>query len=136
MANANADLGRDAAAAGWAKQVLEESPGRQEAQRIYAVSYFNMRLSGGDEWQPFGSWQTQRQWVRPAPTQDPALATVLAFYKWHWGDKEIALNIWQQVAAANPESAPLAQTALAILRSPTPTLTPDSILVQGLLKEE
>lgn len=98
LANAHAELGEDVAAATWALAVLAEQAERFEAQRIYAVSYFNLQLEGDREVASFGDWQQQRAVIRLQPPTDPALDTIVGFFWWHWGERAAARELWQAIA--------------------------------------
>jgi hypothetical protein len=112
MANANADLGRDEDAARWAREVLEENPARREAQRTYAISYFNLAITGQDPATAFGNWEEQREWVRPSPPTDPIQDAVLGVFMWKWGEREQARELWQKIVASGTPEASLALAAL------------------------
>jgi hypothetical protein len=105
LANAHADLARDADAARYARTVLQEQPLRAEALRIYALSYFNMQLSGDPALGEFGNWQDQRAWIRHQPPTDPAQDTVVGFYWWHWGERDAATALWQHIAETHGRNA-------------------------------
>jgi uncharacterized membrane protein len=111
MANAQAELGRDAGAARWAREVLEQHPDRKEALRIYAISYFNMALLGNPQRAEFGSWKEQRQWVRQERPTDPVQDAVLGVFLWKWGQRERAVEVWERLVAT--ENASLASSCLA-----------------------
>ncbi|NDV62451.1 hypothetical protein G0Q06_08320 [Puniceicoccales bacterium CK1056] len=136
LANANAEVNNDLEAAKWARQVLQESPNRLEAQRIYAISYFNLRLTNSKGWKVFGTWDEQKDWVNPGSTQDADLATILAFYKWHWGEQETATRIWQQVSKSQASAPSLAGLTLSVLNTKENALTPKQLTIKTLLSED
>jgi hypothetical protein len=113
MANANADLSRDAEAARWAREVLADQPDRAEALRIYAVSYFNMALTGDPAFTEFGDWRDQRNWVRQSPPTDPVQDAVLGVFRWQWGERERAVDIWRAIAASGNAASGLAIACLS-----------------------
>lgn len=115
MANANADLNRDSKAARWARDVLEELPGRSEAQRIYAISYFNMALTGVPELQSFGDWNAQKKWVLQNPPTDPVQDAVLGVFFWKWGEREKAIHIWQSLKGQNLPGSVLSASCLRVI---------------------
>jgi hypothetical protein len=135
MANANAELGKDAEAARWARDVLEDSPGRPEAVTIYALSYFNLRLEGASGSGEFGSWDDQAGWLQLTPTQDPATAAVFACYLWHWDRQDDATGIWRQIASNHPEPTNLANRILSMLNKDAASLTTEDLVLKGLLEE-
>lgn len=122
MANANADLGHDMEAARWAREVLEENPSRGEALRIYAVSYFNLAITGQDPERPFGNWKEQREWVRQSPPTDPVQDAVLGVFMWKWGEREQAQELWQKIATSGTPGDSLAQAALKATDQPHTSL--------------
>lgn len=115
MANANADLGRDAAAARWAREVLADHPDRREAQRIYTISYFNMALLGNPGRAAFGNWRDQRTWVRQNPPTDLVQDAVLGVFYWQWGERERATRLWKEIHRKS--KAPLAGACLVATHS-------------------
>lgn len=110
MANANADLQRDADAARWARDVLAEQPERSEALRIYAVSYFNLQLTADPALGDFGDWNAQQELVRQTPPTDPAQDTIVGFFWWNWGRTDAATELWQ--AVARHQQTPLLRAVL------------------------
>lgn len=138
MANAHAELGEDAEAAHYAHKVLSNRPDRREAQRIYAVSYFNMRLEDNSHYTSFGEWKDQMDVLQLESTTDPVLASIYAFYLWHWGEQEKAASIWSGVAqsAHSPSQSRLAHLALAAINWGTDgTPGPEVMVVQQLLNK-
>lgn len=133
MANANADLGRDAEAASWAREVLEEQPRRPEALRIYAVSYFNMALLGDPGRSRFGNWEDQRTWVRQEPPTDPVQDTVLGVFLWKWGHEKEAVAVWNRVARI--PSAHLAHAALHVTTGDAKPRTDLETALSNLLRK-
>jgi hypothetical protein len=113
LANANADIGKDGEAAEWAKSVLQKSPDRREAQRIYAVSYFNMRLLQMDVTDAFGTWEDQKGLVTQRPPRDPVQDVILGVYFWKWGQFDEASRIWRDAVAQKREGVQLALACLA-----------------------
>jgi len=135
LANAHADMGQDFPAADWARKVLAESPGRTEAQRIYTISYFNLRITGNLKYAEFGNWEDQQGWVELSSTSDPALATIYGFYQWHWGNKDSAMAVWRQIKQHNPGQAGIASTALHVIDSETGEFTEEQMIIHRLLND-
>ena len=135
MANANAELGRDAEAARWARQVLKTSPDRSEAVTIYALSYFNLRLVDAPRSEEFGTWDDQARWLQLPSTQDPATAAVFACYLWHWDRQDDATGIWRQIASNHPDPTNLAIRILSVLDKDTDGLTPEDLVLKRLLEK-
>jgi hypothetical protein len=136
LANANADLGRDRQAAEWARAVLAEQPSRNEALRVYAMSYLNLALTGSSEIELLGSWEDQAQWVRQRPPTDPAQDAALGLFYWKWGETEKALTLWRMIMQSQPH--PLAQAALeASGTSRTAAAPPDLVAgIRSLMQKE
>ncbi len=133
LANANAELGRDATAARWARKVLENHPERAEARRIYTVSYFNLALLRDPQRSAFGSWKEQRQWVRQQPPTDPTQDAVLGGFFWKWGERERAVATWRAVKEKAP--TPLAEAALGMLDTDVISRTDLEAAMKNLLHE-
>ncbi len=114
LANAHADLGQDLEAARRARSVLERQPLRREALRIYAVSYFNLRLLRDPAAAGLGGWQEQRRWVRQRPPTDPVQDAVLGVFLWRWGHPEDARDAWRLASAAGAAGSALARSCLRL----------------------
>jgi hypothetical protein len=112
MANANAELGHDREAARWAREVLRESPNRNEAVRIYMISYFNLALLGQGPEPEFGSWESQKPLVQDQQAQDSIQQAIFGVYLWKWGSMGQAVSLWSQLAESGSAGATLSQAAL------------------------
>ncbi|MGC9451534.1 MAG: hypothetical protein ACP5I4_08810 [Oceanipulchritudo sp.] len=129
LANAGAAVQRDLEAALLAREVLAEQPERNEAQQIYAVSYFNMRLFGDPAFSRLGNWADQKSWVKPESISDPDLRPLVAFYQWHWGQREQAVTAWRETV----DSSPLAKAALQAISRTGEALPAEAEAVRRLL---
>jgi len=123
LANAHADLGEDLDAAKWARVVLGKHPEREEALRIYTLSYFNWAVSHPDARHPLGPWSAQKARLRQTPPTDPVQDFVLGVFYWKWDEKKRARQLWSQITDTPTEGAALSTAALRLTRpgaSPNP----------------
>jgi hypothetical protein len=112
LANAYTETGDDKEAARNALEVLQEFPKRKEAQRIYTISYFNLRLLQLDGTAQFGDWATQAPLVIQRPPTDPVQDAVLGVYFWNWGFQKKAIDIWKHIANQSNSGTVLAKACL------------------------
>ena len=119
LANANADLGRDADAAKLARSVLRSHPEKSEALRIFSISYFNLKLMNQPEHQLWGSWDDQRTIVVQTPPTDSVQDAVLGVFYWNWDQAQKARSLWRNIASH--DHLPGASLAQACLRVTDPS---------------
>jgi 4-amino-4-deoxy-L-arabinose transferase-like glycosyltransferase len=139
LANACAETERDSEAAELSLAVLEEHPERREAQRIYTVSYFNLRLIQSPGAAAFGSWEDQMRIVIQQPRTDPVQDVILGAYFWQWGDPGRAAGIWKDIAPLGGPAGILARACLAatgIQADPAPEIQPLRAALEALFSEK
>jgi len=125
LSNAHVELGNDREAAEWALEALEDQPTRPEALRTYAVSYFNMAITGAEERTQFGDWKDQRSRIRQTPPTDPVQDAVLGVFYWQWGEQEVARATWKQIVDSHLPAPALAQASLRVTDPVNPSAESD-----------
>lgn len=132
VANAYAETGNDLEAATHARTVLEEYSMRQEAQRIYMISYFNLRLTRSPTSGQFGDWESQRILVPEQPAGESLQDSILGVYLWKWGKREDAVSIWQIQVNNQQDGSQLASACLAAARLNKAGVATNGPLVEAL----
>ena len=136
-ANAAAQVGNDAQAYYLAQQVLSEDPSRPDARRVALVSYFNLTLTDGKQYDNLVGWLDQLPLLENLNLNDATLALVAGVAHWKTGDTSGAEVIWQGAAGKFGPHSPPAQalaTAQKILgkTSPSTTAAPDQPMLDYL----
>ncbi len=136
-ANAAAQVGDDALAQNLAQQVLSEDPSRPDARRIAVVSYFNLTLTGGKQYDNLTGWFSQMPLLQNLNLDDATLALVAGVAHWKTGDAAGAEKIWLTGARqfgpnSSPAQALAAAKTLSGETSPLPAPPPDPQMVAYL----
>ncbi len=137
-ANAASTIGDDAQAYALAEEGLQRDAARSDLRRIAVISFFNLTLADGAQYDTAAGWQKTAKELQGLELRDATLVLVAGVAAWKTGDPAQAEKIWQagvdRLGVSSSPAGFLAASQFLREAAPVGAPTPDPQILDYLKK--